>query len=176
MVDIVDKITRSRMMAGIRGKNTKPELGLRGALHRLGFRFRLHVARLPGRPDIVLPKHRAIIQVHGCFWHRHKDCALTTNPSSNIAFWRKKFRDSVARDKRSSEALQDLGWRVLIVWECALRNATADEAAGKARRWLISNRKYREIGSKPVSRRASSRGVNKPRTWSRQRIGKDKNK
>src|SRR5579871_5600539 len=121
MADVVDKITRSRMMAGIRGKDTKPELSLRRALHRIGLRYRLHVSRLPGRPDIVLPRYRVAIQVHGCFWHRHPGCVFTTNPSSNIRFWKTKFRESVERDKRSLAALRDLGWRVIIVWECTLR-------------------------------------------------------
>lgn len=117
-MDIVDKATRSRMMAGIGGRNTKPEVLIRRALHGAGFRFRLHRRDLPGSPDIVLPKHRVAIQVHGCFWHRHANCQFTTFPSTNAEFWRKKFRDNVQRDSRKKRALQRLGWKVYTIWEC----------------------------------------------------------
>ena len=93
MVDVVDKATRSRMMSGIRGKDTQPELLLRRALHRLGLRYRVHVAKLPGRPDIVLARHNAVVLVHGCFWHRHRGCLFATNPASNAEFWKGKFAD-----------------------------------------------------------------------------------
>ena len=91
MADTVDKTTRSRMMAGIRGKDTKPERAIRSALHSAGFRYRIHVAELPGKPDIVFPKYKAVIFVHGCFWHRHPGCWWSTTPSSNAAFWAEKF-------------------------------------------------------------------------------------
>ena len=106
------------MMAGIGGRNTKPEVLVRRALHGAGFRFRLHRRDLPGSPDIVLPKHVVAIQVHGCFWHRHANCRFATVPASNRAFWTNKFRENVERDLRKKRALQKLGWKVYIVWEC----------------------------------------------------------
>ncbi len=120
MTDIVDKATRSRMMAGIRGTNTKPERIVRSWLHRQGLRFRLHKFGLPGRPDIILSKYRAAIFVHGCFWHRHPGCRYATTPASNAAFWQEKFRKSVARDRKKTAELRRLGWRVLTIWECQL--------------------------------------------------------
>jgi DNA mismatch endonuclease, patch repair protein len=127
MIDVVDKMTRSRMMAGIRG----PKLGLRCALHRLGLRYRLHVAELPGRPDILLPRHRAAIQVHGCFWHRQEHCVFCTTPTANMRFWKSKFDETVRRDKRHLEALRKLGWKVAIVWECSIKEKGAEAVAGK---------------------------------------------
>lgn len=121
MADIVDRATRSRMMSGIRGRNTRPEMAVRRHLHAAGFRFRLHRKDLPGKPDIVLPRHKVAIFVHGCFWHRHAGCPKATTPSSNIEFWQKKFADNVARDARDRAALEALGWRVLVVWECELK-------------------------------------------------------
>jgi DNA mismatch endonuclease, patch repair protein len=117
MVDVVDRATRSRMMAGIKGGHTKPEREVRSALHRLGFRFRLH-AKLPGRPDLVLPRYRAVIFVHGCFWHRHKGCRFSTTPSTNVEFWNAKFQANVARDKIKAGELEALGWRVITIWAC----------------------------------------------------------
>jgi DNA mismatch endonuclease, patch repair protein len=105
------------MMAGIRGKNTKPELLLRSALHRRGLRFRLHGPNLPGKPDIVLPKYRAVVLVHGCFWHRHEGCKYCYTPSSNTEFWRMKFAGTVSRDTRHLGALREHSWRVAVVWE-----------------------------------------------------------
>lgn len=136
MADIVDKATRSRMMAGIGGKNTKPEMVLRRALHAQGFRFRLHVASLPGKPDIVLPKHRAAILVHGCFWHRHADCRFATTPATRPDFWSEKFRQNVLRDQRNLAALGDRGWRVATVWECDIRRG--DEVIDAVAEWLQS--------------------------------------
>jgi DNA mismatch endonuclease, patch repair protein len=148
MIDVVDKITRSRMMAGIRGKNTKPELELRRALHSLGLRYRLHVSGLPGRPDIVLPKHLTAIQVHGCFWHRHEDCRFCTTPASNMRFWKSKFEETVKRDKRNLEALRSLGWRVAIIWECSVEEQGAEAIARKIAAWLQSGRSFKEISSR----------------------------
>lgn len=108
------------MMAGIRGANTKPELVIRLGLHGLGFRYRLHDRRLPGKPDIVLPRYRAVVLVHGCFWHGH-DCALFKWPKSRDSFWRGKIDGNKVRDARAEQALRDDGWRVLRVWECALK-------------------------------------------------------
>jgi len=145
MVDVVDKITRSRMMSGIRGTNTKPELALRRALHRLGLRFRLHARDLPGKPDIVLPKYRAAIQVHGCFWHRHERCTYATTPASNVPFWETKFRETIERDRRMLDATQQIGWRIAIVWECAIKTHGADAVANEVYAWVRSQEAYREI-------------------------------
>ena len=112
---------RSRNMAAIRGKNTAPELAVRRILHAMGLRFRLHRKDLPGRPDIVLPKHRTVVFVHGWFWHRHEGCRYTTAPKTRQEFWQSKFAANVERDSRNGTDLQQLGWRVIVVWECELR-------------------------------------------------------
>lgn len=121
MADVHNPAQRSFNMSQIRGRDTKPEKLLRSLLHRQGFRFRKNVASLPGKPDIVLPKHRAIVLVHGCYWHRHEGCRFATTPSTNTPFWTEKFATTVARDAKKEEALRDLGWRVFVVWECDLR-------------------------------------------------------
>lgn len=121
-MDIVDKATRSRMMSGIRAKNTRPEMFLRQRLHALGFRFRLHAKDIPGKPDIVLPKYRALIIVHGCFWHGH-GCRHSVIPKTNVAFWQEKIQGNKLRDARNLKLQLDAGWRCLIVWECAIRCA-----------------------------------------------------
>ncbi|HGY1050431.1 TPA: very short patch repair endonuclease [Aeromonas salmonicida subsp. pectinolytica] len=121
-MDIVDAKTRSRMMSGIRSKNTKPELILRRFLHAKGFRFRLHASSLPGRPDLVLAKYKLCIFVNGCFWHRHPSCKYATMPKSNSDFWQKKFSANVRRDTHAILQLQTQGWRVFIIWECGLRD------------------------------------------------------
>lgn len=128
MADTLTKAERSALMSRIRGTDTKPEVLVRSALHRAGFRFRLHSRALPGRPDIVLPMHRTVIFVHGCFWHRH-GCSLASEPASRKAFWREKFARNVARDKRTAAALRRAGWRVLTVWECTLRTKIRREQA-----------------------------------------------
>lgn len=120
MADIVDKSTRSRMMSGIRSKNTKPEVIIRKALHAAGFRFRIHKSDIPGNPDIVLKKYNAVIFVHGCFWHGH-NCHLFKMPSSNVEFWERKIKRNRAVDARSSEEIQQIGWRILTIWECSLK-------------------------------------------------------
>ena len=109
-------------MGQIRSKNTRPEMLVRSFLHGQGFRFRLHVKELPGHPDIVLPKYKTVIEIRGCYWHRHKGCKRTTTPSTNTEFWQKKFAENIARDKRTETELQKLGWRVIIVWECELKS------------------------------------------------------
>ena len=126
MVDIVDTETRSRMMSNIRGKDTKPELILRRALHARGLRYRLHVKDLPGKPDLVFPKFRAVVFVHGCFWHRHPGCAKATTPATRVEFWQEKFRANVLRDQKNSERLTETGWRICTVWECELTNGLFD--------------------------------------------------
>lgn len=125
MGDIVDRETRSRMMSGIRAKNTKPELLVRKYLHAKGLRFRLHVKELPGKPDLVFPKYKTVVFVHGCFWHRHAGCKYATTPSSREHFWTNKLSENVARDAYQIAALGELGWRVFVVWECELRDGIA---------------------------------------------------
>lgn len=122
MVDIVDAATRSRMMAAIGRKDTSPELRVRRYLHRMGLRFRLHDTSLPGSPDLVLPKHRAVVFVHGCFWHRHANCRFSYTPRSRQDFWQHKFETNQARDRRVTKALRLSGWRVFVVWECEVNN------------------------------------------------------
>lgn len=121
--DILSPYARSRLMSRIRGGNTRPELAIRKALFALGFRYRLHDTRLPGRPDLVFAGRRAVIFVHGCYWHGH-DCHLFRFPAANAEFWRLKIQRNMARDRRDHEALRAAGWRVLTVWECALRGKT----------------------------------------------------
>jgi len=138
MTDIVDRATRSRMMSGIRGKNTRPERLLRSALHRRGFRYRIHVTHLPGKPDMVLPRYRAIIMVHGCFWHRHDGCRLATTPASNRQFWQDKFEATIRRDREVRQRLEKAGWRIATVWECALKKDGAEAVADEVAHWLQS--------------------------------------
>jgi DNA mismatch endonuclease (patch repair protein) len=118
MTDIVDRATRSRMMSGIRGRDTKPELVVRKYLHSHGLRYRIAPKNPPGKPDIVLPKYRAVVFVHGCFWHRHEGCRYTTTPATNPDFWQKKFHANIARDEFISDLLAKAGWRVFVIWEC----------------------------------------------------------
>jgi len=125
MVDIVDSATRSRMMSGIRGRDTKPEKLIRSLLHAKGFRFRINRKDLPGRPDIVFPGRKAVIFVHGCFWHGH-DCPLFRLPGTRTEFWAAKIGKNRENDARVTQALLDAGWRVGIVWECALRGRGRD--------------------------------------------------
>ena len=149
MADIVDSQTRSRMMAAIRGKDTKPEMVLRHALHAHGFRYRLHARDVPGRPDLMLAKHRAVIFVHGCFWHRHEGCRYATTPATRFEFWTAKFAANVRRDRAACDALAERGWRVATAWECALRRtahitATCDALVS----WLtagVTNIKIGEV-------------------------------
>ncbi|MBN8726245.1 MAG: DNA mismatch endonuclease Vsr [Xanthomonadales bacterium] len=134
MADVVDARTRSRMMSRIKGKNTRPELALRKALHARGFRYRLHARHVAGHPDLILPRHGAVVLVHGCFWHRHEGCRYTTVPSTRPEFWQMKFDANRRRDREVLELLQRDGWRVATVWECALRrpeqvSSTTDELA-----------------------------------------------
>lgn len=128
-MDVVDAATRSRMMSGIRSKDTKPEILVRRYLHGRGFRYRLHVRDLPGSPDLVLPKHRVAILVHGCFWHRHQGCRYATTPANNAEHWRRKFDGNVERDQRKMKALEAAGWRVIVVWECDLRRTPKERLA-----------------------------------------------
>lgn len=121
MVDSLSVERRSWNMSRIRSRDTGPERQLRSMLHRAGFRFRLHDRSLPGTPDIVMKRHNAVILVHGCYWHRHDGCSNATTPSTRTDFWKSKFEATVARDKRNADALQELGLRVIVIWECELR-------------------------------------------------------
>ena len=109
-------------MSRIRSKNTKPEIQVRSLLHHMGYRFRLHQKDLPGKPDIVLSKFRAVIFVQGCFWHRHPGCKYAYTPKSRIEFWQKKFNENTNRDYKVQKELEDMGWRILLVWECELKS------------------------------------------------------
>lgn len=147
MADIVTPEVRSRMMAGIRDRDTKPELAIRHGLHQLGFRYRLHRKGLPGKPDLVFPKHRAVIFAHGCFWHGH-ECPLFRWPSSRAEFWEKKITGNRERDARVQTVLLADGWRVLTVWECALMGPgrlAAGIVIERAAKWLRSVRLTAEI-------------------------------
>jgi len=157
VIDIVDQQTRSRMMSGIRGKNTKPELVLRRALHARGFRYRLHSGKVHGRPDMVLPKYRAAVFVHGCFWHRHEGCRYTTNPSTRPKFWQAKFKANVARDRTIRKTLLADGWRVATVWECALRKSDHIElAVEKLAAWLLDDAMKLELGNQELEQERGS--------------------
>lgn len=134
-------------MSGIRGTNTKPELAIRKELFARGYRYRLHDKKLPGKPDMVFPKYRAIILVHGCFWHRH-GCHLFKWPSTRPEFWRNKINGNVERDKKQEKEILDQGWRILIIWECALKGKekrTLDEVASISEEFLSGKETYREI-------------------------------
>lgn len=131
MRDRLSRERRSWNMSRIRGKNTGPELVVRSALHRLGYRFRLHGKKLPGRPDVVLPKYRTVVFVHGCFWHRHRGCRNCTTPTNNRSFWVEKLEGNAARDKVRVRALRKLGWRVVVVWECETEKAGFAERLAK---------------------------------------------
>lgn len=122
MTDVFDRATRSRIMSGIRGKNTKPELVVRSFLHRQGLRFRLHT-KLPGKPDLVFPRLRTVLFVHGCFWHRHAGCRYATTPASNARFWREKFEVNVLRDEHVKRELRAAGWKVKVIWACELNDS-----------------------------------------------------
>ena len=121
-MDIWNKEKRSECMSRIRSKNTKPELALRKALFARGFRYRVNDKKLPGKPDIVLPKYKTVIFIHGCFWHGHEDCKYAYIPKTNTRFWIDKITSNAERDKVNAEKLTALGWNVLMVWECEIRH------------------------------------------------------
>jgi len=152
MVDIVDKTTRSRMMSGIRGKDTRPELIIRKALFRKGFRYKLHDKTLPGKPDLVLPKYQAVIFIHGCFWHGH-DCHLFKWPSTRPEFWKNKITRNIEVDKRNIRQLKNEGWYILTVWECALKGKgrrDLDELVTDIASWLVSGTRDKVIKGRRV--------------------------
>lgn len=145
--DIVPPEVRSRMMSSIRGRDTKPELVLRKALHAMGFRYRIAPQAVPGKPDIVLPRYNAVIQAHGCFWHGH-DCHLFKWPSTRKEFWQNKISRNRERDGEVHEKLRKAGWRVMTVWECALKGKSrlpAGEAIEQCANWLVSDDPEAEI-------------------------------
>lgn len=147
MPDIVDPETRSRMMSGIKGKNTKPELMVRKALHARGFRYRLHDPKVAGKPDMVFPRLKAVIFVNGCFWHGH-DCYLHKLPATRTAFWKAKFERNRQRDDTVRKTLRDTGWRVFTIWECALRGREKiglDSVVDRVVGWLSSDADSTEI-------------------------------
>lgn len=146
MTDIVDAKTRSRMMSGIRGKDTKPERLVRQALSKAGFRFRLHRRELPGAPDVVLPRRRLAIFVHGCFWHMHADCSYSKLPSTRPEFWLAKLSRNAYRDRVARDALIAAGWRVLTVWECATKDPEIlAELPATLRRWIDGSEPTGEV-------------------------------
>jgi DNA mismatch endonuclease (patch repair protein) len=122
MADLQVTPERSRLMSKVGGKNTAPEIIVRKVVHSLSYRFRLYRGDLPGSPDLVFPKLRRVIFVHGCFWHRHRHCSKSTTPKTRSGFWRKKFSSNMARDKRNIRALKLLGWKVEVVWECETKD------------------------------------------------------
>ena len=152
MTDVVDRKTRSRMMSGIRGKDTSPELLIRKALFRQGFRYRLHYTGLPGKPDLVFPKYRAIVLINGCFWHGH-GCHLFKWPKTRHEFWKLKISGNVERDRRNQGKLHEIGWRVLVVWECAVKGKqrlSSEEVVTRVVEWLRSGAVDMEITGVPA--------------------------
>ena len=146
MIDVVSPEDRSRMMAGIKGKNSRPEMLVRRLLFASGYRFRLHRRDLPGSPDIVMPGRMVAIFVHGCFWHMHEDCRYAKLPATRPEFWKAKLLANVKRDRLAIEALDALGWRVLCVWECATRQANADPVLQDAMRlWIDGDSRVGDV-------------------------------
>ena len=158
MADTVTTETRSRMMSSVRAKDTKLELEIRHRLFFMGFRYRLHMKDLPGTPDIVFPKYRSVIFVHGCFWHYH-GCHLSSIPDTRRSWWKKKLEENARRDSKAVSELQNLGWRVLAIWECGFRRSkinrteALDIIAARARDFLTSKRRLLEIPRLPGGRK-----------------------
>nr|WP_311201364.1 very short patch repair endonuclease [Pseudomonas frederiksbergensis] len=155
---MVDPATRSRMMSGIQAKNTKPEILIRKALHARGFRYRLHVNNLPGKPDLVLPKYGAVVFVHGCFWHGHT-CRYFKIPQTRSEFWVDKIMKNQARDKHQETLLVSMGWRVLVIWECAVRSMKREKnylLIDRVAEWLIHGNEHLQIDEKTCSMTVSA--------------------
>jgi len=147
MTDVVSKEVRSRMMSGIKSKNTKPEIMIRRGLHKQGYRYRLHDHQLPGKPDLVFSRHKAIIFVNGCFWHGH-DCLLFKWPSSREEFWKTKISRNQDLDSKNIIELQQLNWRIAIIWECALKGKLRlklEVVIDKCATWIISDVPFMEV-------------------------------
>lgn len=145
MIDHLDQKTRSRMMAAVRSFNTQPEKRVRSALHRLGFRFRLHNKKLPGTPDLVLRKYKAVVFINGCFWHQHVNCKHSHIPKTRSEFWQKKFSRNVIRDQNVMYQLKIMGWRAAIIWECGLTKKRRDDTVKRLVLWLRWGSEYIEI-------------------------------
>ncbi len=157
MTDVVDAATRSRMMSGIRGKDTSPELLIRKALHARGFRYRVHAKNLPGKPDLLLPKYKAVVFIHGCFWHGH-GCRYFKIPQTRPEFWLEKIEKNRNRDALQESTLKVMGWRVLIVWECAVRTMKKEKSPlliDLIADWLINGSKDFQIDEKALEARCS---------------------
>ena len=144
-MDIVSRAVRSRMMGGIGPRNTQPEMTVRRYLHAAGLRYRLHARGLPGRPDIVLPAYRAVVFVHGCFWHRHLGCSNAVLPGSNRQFWVRKLTANRRRDRAAIASLRHQGWRVGVMWECAVRRKDATAILGRLENWIRGSRPFIEL-------------------------------
>ncbi|RQW71743.1 DNA mismatch endonuclease Vsr [Halomonas sp. YLB-10] len=147
MPDVVDSATRSRMMRSIKGRDTHPEVTLRKYLHAQGYRFRLHRKDLPGSPDLVLHRYHLAIFVHGCYWHRHADCFYASVPGTRTSFWEAKFEENVRRDRRACSQLKQLGWRVLVVWECGFKHF--HERLSEIPKMIQAEKLYQEWPSRP---------------------------
>lgn len=145
MSDNVDSNTRSRMMSAVRSLNTKPEKCVRSALHRQGFRFRLHNKQLPGTPDLVLRKYKAVIFINGCFWHQHSNCKASHLPKTRSDFWQNKFARNMTRDQKILYQLKIMGWRAAIIWECGLTKKAQEATLKRLMLWLRWGGEYFEI-------------------------------
>lgn len=148
MTDTLTRQERSERMSRIRGKDSASEMRLRRLIHGMGYRYRLHVRTLPGTPDLVFPARKAVIFMHGCFWHRHQECRLARMPKSRVAFWREKLEANKRRDEENINRLNELGWRVLVIWECQMKEKDLNEVSNVVRRFLadVTGGEYDEIG------------------------------
>ena len=162
MADTFTKSKRSEIMSRIGGKDTAPELRVRRLLHSLGFRFRLHCEDLPGKPDIVLPRHRKIMLIHGCFWHGHSGCPRAALPTTNTSFWEKKISGNIARDRKVQLELCSLGWELLVLWQCQLKSVE-----------LLSKRLLRFLREKDGEIKASKKNEQKRDCRSFRRLSKE---
>ncbi|WP_397471251.1 very short patch repair endonuclease [Rheinheimera sp.] len=147
MADVHSKAARSKNMAAIKARNTRPEMLVRRALHQAGFRYRLHVAGLPGKPDLVFPRYKAVIFVQGCFWHQHQ-CAIFHWPKTRTEWWRQKISANRAHDEAVQDKLRELGWRVMLVWECVLKGKNkmpADQLIADISHWLRNGSSFAEL-------------------------------
>lgn len=150
MVDVVNKTKRSQMMSGIQAKNTKPEIMVRKALFAQGYRYKLHDKKLPGKPDLVLPKYQTVIFVHGCFWHKH-NCHLFKWPSTRPDFWKEKLNGNAKRDQVVMQILRSNGWKVLVIWECALKGKhkqKIDKVVNQTIKFVHNSRLHFEVMGK----------------------------
>lgn len=145
MTDTLSPKERSERMSRVQAKDTSPEMKLRRSIHGMGFRYRLHVSGLPGKPDLVFSKYSAVIFMHGCFWHRHEGCKLARLPKSRVEFWQNKLEGNKERDLCNIEKLREMGWRILVVWECSLKDV--DMVARRVRNFLLNPKEVRdEVG------------------------------